>query len=141
MAIDEKKIEDIFARLKKEQEEQARAVNETTKTLREISKTALVDFEKRIIGVAKETKFLSEENIALIKTASDLAEALETQEKYYSDSIKLEKEKIEVYKKSIDYLRTSQEQKPSSPALSGTISSGLENIQMLNQNFKSLLSV
>jgi hypothetical protein len=107
MAIDEKKIEDIFARLKKEQEEQARAVNETTKTLREISKTALVDFEKRIIGVAKETKFLSEENIALIKTASDLAEALETQEKYYSDSIKLEKEKIEVYKKSIENLEKS----------------------------------
>ena len=41
MAIDEKKIEDIFARLKKEQEEQARAVNETTKTLREISRTTL----------------------------------------------------------------------------------------------------
>jgi hypothetical protein len=99
-----KQLEDIFTRLRKDQERQSKASVEAANALNSLSENTVKKLHKQLIELSKSAKILDDEQISLIKNSSDLAEALELQESIKEKEIKADKQKLEIKKKSIKNL-------------------------------------
>jgi hypothetical protein len=108
-----KKVEDIFERLKKAQADQERASYKLSRTMDDLSEMALKDLTNKLKIAAKQTGYLTDEQLKLLsnskdvtKNAKDLAEALDHQEKIikplndllsdYSDAVKKINEQTDI---------------------------------------------
>lgn len=105
MAKETDQITDTFARLSRAASEQDLISRKLTKTMEILSDSALKKFTSDLKDAAKQTNLLNDEQLKLIKNSSDLAEAIEYQEKLVSDYNKLQKE----YKKRQEEINAQQD--------------------------------
>jgi len=94
---DEKKIEDIFERLKRAQQEQERSAHKLAETISDLSQRGVKNLTEDLKNAAKQTGLFNEAQLSLIKSSDDLIEAVDEQEKKTEAIIAIQAK----YKKSL----------------------------------------
>ena len=102
MADESKKIEDVFDRLRKAQQDQERSAYKLAKAMDDLSGGTLDDLSDTVKKLAKNHKILTEEQLDLIKTSKDLTEALAQEEIAKEKQLEKLKEAQKSYIKELD---------------------------------------
>jgi len=94
---DEKKIEDVFERLKRAQQEQERSAYKLAETISDLSQRGVKNLTEDLKKAAKQTGLLNDAQLSLIKSSDDLIDVIDQQEKKTESILAVQAK----YKKSI----------------------------------------